>query len=276
MRFTTPKSLTLLEALSLLSPESSKNTLRTWIEKERVLVDGKLAKQANLLVNEGQEVTVGNRTRFVDDIKILFEDEHLVVLDKPEGLLSVAADFDKERTVHCILKRRFNAQRVYPVHRLDRETSGVMVFAYSEQAKEGLKNLFFTHDVEREYSAIVEGKLQDSKGTWESFLAEDEAYFVRSIKNPEIGKKAITHYEVISESKRFSFLKLRLETGRKNQIRVHCKDAKHPIIGDKKYGSNVKAPRMCLHASKLGFVHPVKKKMIRFTSPVPEVFYRYV
>jgi 23S rRNA pseudouridine1911/1915/1917 synthase len=277
MRFIATQPIALLEALELMSPDSSKNTLRSWLEKERVTVNGKLTKQAKFLVSEGQEVCVGRRMRFLrEEIKILFEDEHLVVIDKPEGLLSVATDFDKSQTAHTILKRRFNNQKVYPVHRLDRETSGVMVFAYSEVAKEGLKELFFKHDIEREYSAIVEGVLKEPTGTWQSYLKEDEAYYVKSIKNPELGKHAITHYEVLSHNKNFSLIKLRLETGRKNQIRVHCKENGHPIVGDKKYGAQTVAGRLCLHASKLGFVHPATGKKLSFESLVPELFDKFV
>ncbi len=274
MQIIVDKDLSLLEGLALLSPESSKNTLRSWVEKERVFVNGKLVTKANHTVQGGQEISVGKKATFLKEgIKIIYEDNHCVVIDKPEGLLSVATDFEECTTAHCILKRRFNNQMVYPVHRLDRETSGIMVFAYSELAREHLKEKFKVHDIVREYIAIVEGHLTEKKGSWQSYLFEDETYRVKSV-DPDRGKLAITHYEVISEHKHYSTLRLTLETGRKNQIRVHCKDAGHPIVGDKKYGS-LKNPirRLGLHAHKLGFRHPEKNKNLLFESVIPEVFF---
>lgn len=270
-----PQTLTLLESLILLSPDSSKNTLRSWVEKGRVSVGGRVIKKANHLVQKGEEIAVGKRPTFIDQgIEVLYEDKDLVVICKPEGLLSVATDFDKEFTAHTVLKKKFYTQRVYPVHRLDRETSGVMVFAYSEAARDGLKKLFHDHSIQREYAAIVDGIPNETIGKWESFLEEDEAYVVKSSTT---GKLAITEYEVISRSSRFSLLKLTLQTGRKNQIRVHCKEAGHPIIGDKKYGSfKNSAGRLCLHARKLGFVHPVTGKNLSFEAPLPESFHSLI
>lgn len=270
-----PDAITLLESLVILNPDSSKNTLRSWIEKGRVSVGGRVIKKATHPVKQGDEIAIGKRPTFIDqNIEIIYEDKDLVVICKPEGLLSVAADFDKEFTAHSVLKKRFYTQRVYPVHRLDRETSGVMVFAYSEAARDGLKKLFHDHSIQREYVAIVEGIPENAVGKWESFLQEDESYVVKSSTE---GKLAITEYEVISKNSRFCLLKLTLQTGRKNQIRVHCKEAGHPIIGDKKYGSfKNSAGRLCLHAKKLGFVHPVTGKNLIFEVPLPEAFSKVI
>lgn len=276
MRLIAPNSLTLLEALGILSPDSSKTTLRSWIDQGRVMVDERTITNPKHPINQGQEVSVAKRLKYLpENIKIIFEDSHLVVIDKPEGLLSVATNFDKSLTAHEILKRRFYSQKVTPVHRLDRETSGVMVFAYSEIAKEGLKELFFVHDIEREYTAVVEGSMPGPNGTWQSFLAEDDTYFVKSVPQ-EKGKLAITHYRVLAQKKDRTLLKLQLETGRKNQIRVHCKEASHPIAGDKKYGATFLPGRLCLHASKLAFTHPVTGKKMVFESQVPELFFKLV
>ncbi|HSW86125.1 MAG TPA: RluA family pseudouridine synthase, partial [Rhabdochlamydiaceae bacterium] len=267
----------LIDILSLLSKESTKNTLRSWIEKGRVTIDGKVAKKANAMVMTGQEVCVGKRTKFIEnEIGVIYEDNHLVVINKPEGLLSVATNFDKEATVHEILKRRYHSQRVFPVHRLDRETSGVMVFAYSEKARDHFKAKFYVHDIEREYLAIVEGNLDSTTGSWKSYLLEDERYMVKSTNSSQ-GKLSTTHYEVLGRNTRYSLLRLTLETGRKNQIRVHCREAGHPIVGDKKYGSSSDAAnRLCLHAAKLGFTHPMTGKSLSFESTIPEVFFKMV
>lgn len=270
MEIVVEKDCTLFELLALNYPDSSKNTLRSWLEKERVAVEGKSVKKASHLVKKGERVSVGAKAAFLDQgIKVLFEDTHLVVLYKPEGLLSVATDFDNSWSVHAILKRRFHTQRVYPVHRLDRETSGVMVFTYTESARNGLKRQFEAHSIERSYVAIVEGIVKEKSGTWQSLLAEDSNYFVRS---SERGKLGITHFTVQEFGKDCTFLSFKLETGRKNQIRVHCKEAGHPIVGDKKYGSTRSAERMCLHAEKLGFVHPVTEEKLSFTAPIPQSF----
>jgi 23S rRNA pseudouridine1911/1915/1917 synthase len=276
MRFIAPSPINLLEALKLVSPDSSKTTLRSWVEQGRVTVDERPITDTRHVVNQGEQVCVGKRLKYLhEDIKILFEDEHLVVIEKPEGLLSVATNFDKSTTAHEILKRRFHSQKVTPVHRLDRETSGIMVFAYSDIAKEGLKELFFVHDIEREYTAVVEGSIEGPTGTWQSFLAEDDTYFVKSVPQ-EKGKLAITHFRVMKQKNGRTLLKLQLETGRKNQIRVHCKEAGHAIAGDKKYGATFLPGRLCLHASKLGFTHPVTGKKMVFESQIPELFFKIV
>ena len=254
----------LLERLATLNPDSSKNTLRSWLEKGRVLVDGEVVKLPKYQVDPTQEITLGQKKQFVKDIEILFEDNHLVVIFKPAGLLSVETDFDKDTCAHTILKRRYHSQRVHPVHRLDRETSGVMVFAYSELARDGLKEQFHDHTIDREYCGIVDGKLEPTSGTWTSHLQEDATYFVKSAPD---GKLAITHYTVTGYKKQTTHLIFRLETGRKNQIRVHCKESGHPISGDTKYGST-RGGRLCLHARKLSFTHPATKKRLSFESPV--------
>jgi tRNA pseudouridine32 synthase/23S rRNA pseudouridine746 synthase/23S rRNA pseudouridine1911/1915/1917 synthase len=276
MRITAPKNLPILELLALLDPMCSKNTLRSWLEKGRVTFGGKVIRKATFEIPAGQEIAVGRRTEFIQEgVEIHYEDKHLAVVCKPEGLLTVATDFDKSHTLHCYLKRR--KQRVFPVHRLDRETSGLLVFAYDNGARGHLKKLFKEHDVVREYHAIVQGQMETPKGTWKSYLMEDPEYVVRQVSSPEQGRLAVTHYEVVSQNKYFSLLRLRLETGRKNQIRVHCKDAGHPIVGDEKYGSTIDPiKRLCLHASKLGFTHPESGKPLLFEIPLPELFYKII
>jgi tRNA pseudouridine32 synthase/23S rRNA pseudouridine746 synthase/23S rRNA pseudouridine1911/1915/1917 synthase len=265
MHFKSPKDLLLLEALALLSPESSKNTLRSWIEKGRVAVAGSIAKKANMAVKQGEEVAVGKKVNFISrDIKVFYEDEHLIVLEKPAGLLSVMTDSNLSDNVHHVLKRRFYSQRVFPVHRLDRDTSGVMVFAYSEKAREGLKQQFMDHSISREYIAIAEGEVVPEKGTWKSYLREDKNYFVKSAAHG--GQLAITHYRVLKQDGKRSLLHLKLETGRKNQIRVQAAEAGFPILGDAKYGRG-KKERLYLHARLLAFIHPATGKKLSFESP---------
>lgn len=271
----TPSSL--IETLTHFAPDSSKNTVRGWIKQGRIEVNGHMVKDPLYPVKTGHVVSLGQKKNFIDDgVEILYEDKSLVVVYKPEGVLSVATDFDIKYNVHTFLKRRLPFRRVYPVHRLDRETSGVMMFAYTEQAKDHLKDQFEQHSIDRNYIAIVEGNVEPKQGVWQSYLAEDDAYVVKSVKGSEKGKLAVTHYTVLQSRKNTTLLSLVLETGRKNQIRVHCKEAGHPIVGDKKYGSTAFASRVYLHAAVLGFIHPVTgKKMVFERKPSPEFFRRF-
>lgn len=266
--------ISLLDFLQKMAPDCSINSLRSWIEKGRVHIDGKVVARAKILLCAGQEVRVGPRVNFIrGGIKILFEDEHLCVIEKPEGLLSVATDEGNSPNAHDILKRRFHAGRVFPVHRLDRETSGVMIFAYSEPVRDYFKEQFEQKQIEKIYYAVVEGKLQEQQGTWKSYLKEDVTLTVRSTPWQSDGKLGITHYQVVAQNKRYSLLQVHLETGRKNQIRVHCKDAGHSIVGDKKYGSTCNPlKRVALHAQKLSFKHPISRKQLTFEVAFPHSF----
>lgn len=273
MKHTADKQTTLLELLQEMAPDSSKNTLRSWLQSGRVSVDSQRAERANTVVLPGQEIVIGTKISFVRSLRILHEDDAIVVLEKPEGLLSVATDFENRATVHAMLKRQFHNRRVYPVHRLDRETSGVMMFAYSEEARDKIKSQFEQHTIDKTYFAIVEKEMKMGKGTWESFLEEDDFYYVKSTNDSRSGKLAITHYEVLKSEKNRSLLRLKPQTGRKNQLRVHCSEDGHPIVGDKKYGAQTNPlKRVCLHAYKISFTHPITGRRMTFTAPLPDAF----
>lgn len=276
MEFKSLKNHLILDFLQEHFPESSSNTLRSWIRAGRVSVNGRVITKANTVIEKNTTVSIGPKVSFLKGgIKILFEDDDLIVLEKPEGLLSVATDFDNMTSVHDILKKRFHKQRVFPVHRLDRETSGVMVFAYSNHARKRLKEQFEKHSIEKVYYAIVEGKPSASNGTWESYLEEDAFYSVSSTPDSGKGKLAITHYEEVSSRKGSSLLRLKPVTGKKHQLRVHCKEASLPILGDKRYGTG-KDPleRLCLHAQKIVFIHPTSEKRMCFEIPIPQSFHK--
>jgi tRNA pseudouridine32 synthase/23S rRNA pseudouridine746 synthase/23S rRNA pseudouridine1911/1915/1917 synthase len=278
MKFISPSTLPILDALALLSPQSSKNTLRSWITEGRIEVDGITVKNAQFEVLEGQVILLSQRKKMVGSgIEVLYEDADLAVIYKPSGLLSVATAFEKGETVHALLKNHYKPRKVFVVHRLDQDTSGVMVFAFNQKTCDGLKDLFEVHDISRSYTAIVEGKLNTPAGTWKSYLYEDSQYFVHETEDETYGRLAITHYQTVRTSKKCSLIELTLETGRKNQIRVHCQSAGHPVVGDKKYGALTNPlKRLCLHAHLLAFKHPISKKLIRIESPVPEEFYRII
>lgn len=276
MKWTVTKPMSLLEALGQLAPESSKTTLRSWLKDGRAQVNGEVIKIGATVVYPGQVITIGPKMRFVEgDVNLLYEDQWIAVIDKPEGLLSVSTAFEKGDTAHGILKRHYKPATAYVVHRLDQDTSGVLVFARTEEARDRFKEMFEKHELERAYTAIIEGSLDQTAGTWESYLYEDEAYYVHTTDDPEKGRLAITHYAQLGRNRKYAWLQLRLETGRKNQIRVHCQQAGHPIIGDKKYGAKSNPiKRLALHAHLLGFKHPITGKQMRFESPLPEGFQR--
>ncbi len=254
---------TLLEALEKSYPDSSRRTLRSWIKWGRVSVDGSVITNASTPLLEEQTVAVGKKEQVVEEIPILYEDRYLIVINKPSGLLSVPAENDKP-SAYALLKETYP---IFPVHRIDQDTSGTLLFARGSHSQEKFDALFEEHALEREYLAIIEGSLPQNSGTWESYLREKENYDVE-VTTPEEGKRAVTHFEVIRRSKKFSYLRLRLETGKKHQIRVHCREAGHPIVGDRRYGSLIDT-RLCLHAYRLCFIHPFTGKRITVTAPIP-------
>ncbi|MFI0435123.1 MAG: RluA family pseudouridine synthase [Parachlamydiaceae bacterium] len=278
MQYTANEEISLLEALHHLSPQSSKNTLRSWVKEGRVEINHSTVKNASTVVLKNQSVTVGHRKKMVrPGMPIIYEDQDIVVIDKPSGLLSVATAFEKGETAHALLKAHYHPRKIFVVHRLDQETSGVMVFALNQEANDRLKDLFEAHDIARAYTAVVEGQISIQDGTWKSFQYEDNQYKVHETDDESIGRLAITHFRTIASSKRYSLLELTLETGRKNQIRVHCQSVGNPIVGDKKYGAQSSPlKRLGLHAHLLAFQHPFTKKQMRFESPLPEEFKRLV
>ncbi|MEM1282782.1 MAG: RluA family pseudouridine synthase [Chlamydiota bacterium] len=278
MKFTADRDGPLLDLLQEQHPQSSKTTLRSWVKEGRILVDQRPAKKANQEIVSGQQIELGTKKKFLPQgIEVLYDDAHITVIHKPERLLSVSTDFDQENTAHAILKDYYYPKKVFVVHRLDQDTSGVMLFALKEEACEELKKMFEAHSLKRSYTAIVEGHFKEKQGTWKSYLFEDSNYVVHSSQDPKRGKLAITHYQVDGTSKRYSLLDVTLETGKKNQIRVHCSEAGHPIVGDKKYGAETNTiRRLCLHAYALSFEHPVTKKHLTIRSLVPEKFYQLV
>lgn len=253
----------LLERLIVEFPDSSKSTIKKWIKGGRIQVDGKKILEPHAFISTEALICLTDKQTFLDlDIEVLYEDRDLIVINKPEGVLSVATAFETKETVHGVLKEKFHS--VFPVHRLDRETSGVMVMALTNDAREKLKEQFHTHSIHREYRAIVRGKLEGS-GTWKCRLLEDANYFVRP--HPK-GDLAITHYTVLNNRGKTTALQFILETGKKNQIRAQALAAGYPILGDQKYG-DTSSSRLHLHAYALHFIHPTTQKKMSFTSPVP-------
>ena len=211
-------------------------------------------------------------------LEIIYEDRDLLVINKEVGLLTMSFHRDELQTAECILTdylRKGAARsrlRAYTVHRLDRETSGLLIFAKTEAVQQHLKDHW--KEVDKEYRAVVHGTLKDKSGTVSGYLAEDDDQFVY-LTDQTKGKWSETQYEVICENKLFSELKINLLTGRKNQIRVHFADLGHPVAGDAKYGpKGKKFERMALHSRFIAFNHPHSGKRMIFEAPVPEFFTR--
>lgn len=274
MDYLIPAPMKALEAIRHLYPDSSRRTLQNWLKAGRFLVDGLLLKKENQELIPGQILTSQStcRPQLIPGLKVLYEDRYLVAIEKPVGLLSVPLDEGlAKRNVLETLRDHYQTDQIFAVHRIDRETSGCLMFARGKDAEERLKLLFETHDLTREYFAIVEGRMRNASGTWESRLIELESLDV--VESDE-GKIAITHYTVMKHSPKYTYLKLKLETGRKHQIRVHCSAAGHPVLGDERYGSNENPiQRLCLHAWYLELMHPcIKHKKVSIRSPLPPAF----
>jgi 23S rRNA pseudouridine1911/1915/1917 synthase len=210
-------------------------------------------------------------------LRIVHEDADIIVIDKASGLLSMASETEKTKTAYSILSeyvKKFDPKNlIFIVHRLDRDTSGLMLFAKSKKVQEILQKDWNDSIIERSYLAVVEGTVEKTEGTIISWLKENKALVMYSSKTPEDGQKAITHYKVMKTGNQFSLLDVKLETGRKNQIRVHMKDLGYPVTGDKKYGSKLNPiGQMGLHARVLAFKHPGNGKVLRFDTPIPGKF----
>jgi len=275
MKYLASKASSLLEVLRKMYPDSSNTTLKNMLKYRRVSVDGNIIVKKDYFIQCGQTVCVSAVQDILpDNVKIIYEDRDIIIVNKPVRMLSDPLDAGKCKYLLTILNEHFHTSHVHAVHRIDKETSGIMIFAKRKESVIPLNKMFKKHELTRGYIAVVQGNMRRDKGTWESTLLEHNNYDVRSTTNTSEGKKAITHYSVFHRSRKFSYLKLFLETGRKHQIRVHCKDAGHPIVGDKRYGNSSVNPisRMCLHASLLEFVHPFTQKKMSFSSPTPPEF----
>ncbi len=207
-------------------------------------------------------------------LEILYEDKFIIAINKPSNLLTIATSKEKVRTlysyVYDYLKQKNKNNKVFIVHRLDKDTSGIVIFAKDEKSKLFLQDNW--ENFKRNYVAVVNGKVKNKKGILKSYLNETKTHFTYSVKDKN-GKLAITEYEKILENKNYTMLSLNLKTGRKNQIRVQLSDMGNPIVGDKKYG-NKKDPirRMALVANTLEFIHPKTKEKIVIDIDIPNLF----
>ncbi|MFT5698474.1 MAG: 23S rRNA pseudouridine1911/1915/1917 synthase [Desulforhopalus sp.] len=272
---------TLLVSLIANFPKKTRKLLKAVLKDKQVSVEGKNVTQFDYIVIPGQNVEVSwEKSKNVShprELNILHIDEDIIVINKPAGLLTIATDKEKRRTAYSMLSAYVKTQgaenKIYIVHRLDRETSGLLMFARSEEVKLQIQETWNTTISERTYVGVVEGDVDPPEGTVTSWLTESSAFTVYSSKNDMTGKKAITHYKKIDGTKDLSLLQINLETGRKHQIRVHMQDIGHPIVGDKKYGAGANfMGRMALHAMVLSFTHPKTGEKCHFDTGIPTKF----
>lgn len=273
-----PKEL--LEFLIEQMPESSRSKVKELLA-HNVYVDGRRTSQFNFPLQKGMKVSI-EKASFKDrlrprDLDIVYEDQHLFVVNKHEGLLSYSK-FPNDKTVISVLNQYLAAthQRCHAhiVHRLDRDTSGLMVVSKSKEVSQKFEEDWKGMVFDRRYVAVAWGHLEQSSGEVKSWFTDGE-YCVLSSPTDNGGKLAITHYEVVQTSRRYSLVELKLDTGRRNQIRVHMRDLQHPVVHDPMYGyKDDLSPinRLCLHAFRLCFTHPVTGKRLKFETPVPTSF----
>lgn len=278
----------LMEFAFTMLPDVKRGDVKKWLRFGHFAIDGTVSTAFDAPVAPGSKVKLNFTRPFPvfsnPRLKIVFEDDDIIVVEKGYGLLSVGNDSSKKShivTAYSILrdyvKSVHPSQKIFIVHRLDRDTSGLMVFAKTIEAKETLQHNWNNMVLERKYVALLDGELEPESGEIRSYLAENSQHEVYSTDDPEIGKPAVTRYKVRRKGKGHTLAEFSLDTGRKNQIRVHARDLGCPIMGDKKYG-NGSGPlhRLALHAETLRFAHPVSRMDMNFTSPVPSQFYKYV
>lgn len=279
--FTAQEPAELLPFLLAKLSGQGRNAVKAILARGQVSVDGTTVTAYNHSLAPGASVSV-SRERIEEvppliGLSILFEDDDLIVVTKEAGLLSIASPQETELTAYRQLtehvRRTDPRSRIFVVHRLDRDTSGVMMFAKREEIQQSLQNNWQEAVTERIYVALVEGRVARAEGTVSSWLKESKTLKMYSSPYPNDGQHAVTHYRTLEAKSQLSLLEVKLETGRKNQIRVHMQDIGHPVVGDKKYGARSKIlGRLGLHARVLAFIHPSTGEGLRFVTDIPKAF----
>jgi len=280
LRFKVVEPATLMEFIMKKMDGISRTKVKHILANGTVSVDGELTSQFDFSLQPGMTVEIGKpsaKERFHSKwLKIVYEDKYLVVIDKKEGLLTNSPTKDKD-TAQAILNQYFTVSqqrcRAHTIHRLDRDTSGLMLFAKDKKVALMFEENWKETVYDRRYVAVCEGRVEPRMGTVESWLKDNKAFVTYSSPVDNGGKYAVTHYQVLVGNANYSLVDFHLETGRKNQIRVHAQDLGHPIVGDEKYGATDNSlGRLCLHAYRLCFHHPLKDKDFEFETPFPKVF----
>ncbi len=283
--FKADRPIGLLDFLFGAMADRKRTTVKDYLKHRQVMVNGVVTTQFDLALNPGDNVAVNTSREFQTlrnpRLSIVYEDDDIIVVNKGYGLLSVGTDKIKTGTAYSILrdylKRVDPRNKLFIVHRLDQHTSGLMMFAKNVKAKEAMQHNWNNMVLERRYVCVVEGKLDPPEGEIRSYLAENSQHEVYSTDDPNAGQLAVTRYRTLRSANGYSLVEVQLETGRKNQIRVHMKDLGHPIAGDRKYGAKTSPiHRLALHAMTLRFAHPESRTDMNFSTPVPPPFAKMV
>lgn len=269
----------LLEYL-LANVDSSRNKIKATLKNRGIKVNGKVVTQFDFQLKAGMKINVSQdkhnepfKSRYVN---IIYEDKYIVVVEKATGILSMAAghsSLNVKSVLDDYFKKTRQVCRAHVVHRLDRDTSGLMIYAKDMETEQILEHEW--HDIvyDRRYVAVVSGEMEDDFGTVENWLKDNKSFITYSSPTDNGGKFAVTHFATLARTTDYSLVEFRLETGRKNQIRVHCQDLGHPVCGDIKYGNNNDPlHRLCLHAYKLYFYHPITNEKMEFDTAIPTSF----
>lgn len=284
--YTVKEETTLLPFLLSVITNKSRNAVKSILTRGQVSVDEKEVTKHNHPLKPGQVVGVlsnkeSKKKSELVGLTILHEDRDIIVINKEAGLLSIAGDDPTELTAYHQLsdyvKKENPENKIFVVHRLDRDTSGVMLFAKSEEIKEELQKDWKNTVKERIYTALVEGVVAEEQGKYASYISESKGIKMYSNLEPNGGKHAVTHFRKVLGNENYSLLEVELETGRKHQIRVHLKEMGHPVAGDKMYDAETNPlKRLGLHATTLVLVHPGTNKLVRYTAEVPRSFLKRV
>lgn len=253
----------------------SKHKRKSLLTNGVIEVNGKVQTKYNYPLKVGDKITFREK-EIPTSLNILYEDDDIIVVDKPSGVLTVGTDKHEDNTLYrevsYYVKQKKVSNRIFIVHRLDKDTSGIILFCKNQKLKRMFQDHWNELVLKREYVGITEGVPKQKKGTVIQYLKENEQFMVYAT-SPKEGKKAITNYEVIEENGRYAYVRFQLETGRKNQIRVACKSLGCPLVGDKKYGAKTNPMhRLLLHASMFACIHPVTHKKLQFSSKIPKNF----
>ena len=270
----------LLDFLFETHPGQSKNSVKSLLTNRHVTIEGSPVTQFNLKLFKGDTVIIykePQRKVVRSKLPIIYEDDHIIVINKPSGLLSIASDNEKRSTAYRILsdyvQQKDKHNRVFVVHRLDEDTSGVLMIAKDKLTQEKYQDNWNDLVSKRGYYAIVDGILDKKQGTITSYLKKNAQNMMYSSKKSGDGQYSVTHYKVIKEKDNYSLLDVNIDSGRKNQIRVHLGDIGHHVVGDDKYG-NPSNPigRLGLHAYELDIRDPYTGKTMKFKAPMPKEF----
>ena len=280
-----PEPVRLLDALFAAMPQRKRLTVKDFLKHGQVMVDGTVVTQFDRPVTAASDIRVNISRQWQTfsnpRLKIVYEDDDILVVNKGYGLLSVSTDRVHNGTAYSLLrdylKRKDPRNKIFIVHRLDQHTSGLMMFAKTEEAKTAMQHNWNNMVIDRRYAAIVEGRPEEQEGEVRSLLAENTEHVMYVTDDPEKGKLAVTRWRAVRSRNGYTLLEVSLDTGRKNQIRAHMSQMGHPIAGDRKYGATGSPiQRLALHAQTLRFVHPITRRDMNFTSPLPASFGRLV